>query len=94
MRRIIKDFNKLNPSQKGLLLEKYPNGISNTDLKSFTDHTGKKVRVLEFVTPDEILLIRFKPSVSDRHFEEDEDHEMHHFHEDPDDEASMKSSFL
>ena len=94
MRRIIKDYNKLDPYHKGLLLQRFPDGVSNSDLTSFTDHTGKKVRALEIETPDAIMLIRFKPSVSDRHFEADENISVQEFDDDREGDEPMKSSFL
>ena len=49
----------MDAQQRGMLLSRFPNGISSTDLLSFSDGFGKKLRVLELVTPDSVMLIRF-----------------------------------
>lgn len=49
----------MDAQQRGMLLARFPDGISSSDLISFSDGFGKKLRVLELITPDSVMLIRF-----------------------------------
>ena len=60
MKRVIKSFSKMDAQQRGMLLQRFPNGISSSDLMNFTDGFGKRLRVLELKTPDSVLLVRFE----------------------------------
>ena len=60
MKRVIKSFSKMDAQQRGMLLQRFPNGISSSDFVNFTDGFGKRLRVLELKTPDSVLLVRFE----------------------------------
>jgi hypothetical protein len=91
MKRIIKDYDKLDAQQRGMLLQRFPNGITNSDLSSFSDRFGKRLRVLELVTADSVMLIRFNQADPELEMQDIEDQD-----DDPtwfDDEEEEDSDF-
>ena len=58
-KRVVIDFEKLNPTVQKLIKLKYPNGFHNS-LFSYDDKTGKKVTVIHFATDNIDYLLRVK----------------------------------
>jgi DNA-directed RNA polymerase subunit delta len=58
MKRIIKDYKNITPELLHILNEKYPEGIDEDDLISFTNHLGEIVKAVEIRYEDDIYLIK------------------------------------
>jgi len=58
MKRIIKNFKNLDSKLFQKLKEKYPYGIDDEDLISFTTPNGYKIKALELGTREAIYLIK------------------------------------
>lgn len=58
MKRIIVDYAKLTDEILALLVEKYPNGYTYSDVMSFKNSKGEDVKVVEVSTEDTIYLVK------------------------------------
>lgn len=73
MKRIIKDFKKLDPEIITLIAEQYPSGYEESQLISFVNAKGEFIKALEIKTDDIVYLIKVDRQL-DKHFDEqDED---------------------
>lgn len=76
MKRIIKDYKNITPELLDILNGKYPEGIDEDDLISFTNHLNEKVMAVEIRYNDDIYLIKVSKQLADKMDEaldEDED---------------------
>jgi len=58
MKRIIKDYKNITPELLDVLNERYPEGIDEDDLISFTNHLNEKVKAVEIRYDEDIYLIK------------------------------------
>jgi len=58
MKRIIKDYKNITPELLNILNDKYPEGIDEDDLISFTNHLGEIVKAVEIRYEEDIYLIK------------------------------------
>lgn len=58
MKRIIKDYKNITPELLDVLNSRYPEGIDEDDLISFTNHQNEKVKAVEVRYDDDIYLIK------------------------------------
>lgn len=58
MKRIIKDYKNITPELLDILNDRYPEGIDEDDLISFTNHLNEKVKAVEIRYEDDIYLIK------------------------------------
>lgn len=58
MKRIIKDYKNITPELLDILNDRYPEGIDEDDLISFTNHLNEKVKAVEIRFEDDIYLIK------------------------------------
>lgn len=70
--RVIKDYDKLDPSIQEQIKLEYPNGYSE-NLIYFTNKDGKRVSALPFETEDKYYLVRMTVYEAERIIEEDDD---------------------
>lgn len=70
--RVIKDYDKLDPSIQEQIKLEYPSGYSE-NLIYFTNKDGKRVSALPFETEDKYYLVRMTVYEAERIIEEDDD---------------------
>lgn len=58
MKRIIKDYKNITPELLDILNDRYPEGIDEDDLISFTNHLNEKISAVEIRYDDDIYLIK------------------------------------
>jgi hypothetical protein len=76
MKRVIVDFKKLTPEILTLLVEKYPDGYSDTDIITFKNAQNETVEAVEVRDQEAIYLVKVSTRLANRmeNFEE-EDHD-------------------
>lgn len=78
MKRIIKDYKNITPELLDILNARYPEGIDEDDLITFTNHQNEKVKAVEIRYEDDIYLIKVSKQLAakmDEALETDEDDE-------------------
>lgn len=76
MKRIIKDYKNITPELLDILNDRYPEGIDEDDLISFTNHLNEKVKAVEIRYDDDIYLIKVSKQLTakmDEALDEDDD---------------------
>lgn len=76
MKRIIKDYKNITPELLDILNDRYPEGIDEDDLISFTNHLNEKVKAVEIRFEDDIYLIKVSKQLTakmDEALDDDED---------------------
>ena len=58
MKRVIRDYDSLDPDLLSLLEEAYPNGVRKTDLIAFPASGGKWLHGVELRTADTLYIIK------------------------------------
>ncbi len=58
MKRIIKDYKNITPELLDILNNRYPEGIDEDDLITFTNHQNETVKAVEIRYEDDIYLIK------------------------------------
>jgi len=79
MKRIIKDYKNITPELLDILNDRYPEGIDEDDLISFTNHLNEKVMAVEIRYESDIYLIKVSKQLSakmDEALEDDDDEDM------------------
>ena len=79
MKRIIKDYKNITPELLDILNDRYPEGIDEDDLITFTNHLNEKVKAVEIRYDDDIYLIKVSKQLSakmDEALEDDDDEDM------------------
>lgn len=91
MKRIIKDYKNITPELLDVLNERYPEGIDEDDLISFTNHLNEKVKAVEIRYDEDIYLIKVSKQLTakmDEALDSDDDDDIDDdFVEDIDDDA-------
>jgi DNA-directed RNA polymerase subunit delta len=84
MKRIIKDYKNITPELLDILNDRYPEGIDEDDLISFTNHLNEKVKAVEIRFEDDIYLIKVSKQLTAKMDEamDDDDDEMDGFEDD------------
>ena len=76
MRRVIVNFKKLTQNVLDLLVEKYPDGYSDSDIIDFRNAQGELVEAVEVRTEDTIYLVKVSVKLAERMYSEGvQDHE-------------------
>lgn len=73
MKRIIKDYKNITPELLDILNNRYPEGIDEDDLITFTNHLNEKVRAVEIRYDDDIYLIKVSKQLSEKMDEASDD---------------------
>ena len=75
MKRIIVDYNKLTSEILAMLVEKYPDGYTDSDVIRFKNAKNETVDALEVRTEDTIYLVKVSTRLADtmENFDEDDD---------------------
>ncbi len=76
MKRIIKDYKNITPELLDILNDRYPEGIDEDDLISFTNHLNEKVKAVEIRYEDDVYLIKVSKQLTakmDEALDDDED---------------------
>lgn len=78
MKRIIKDYKNITPELLDILNNRYPEGIDEDDLITFTNHLNEKVKAVEIRYDDDIYLIKVSKQLADKMDEasDDEDDDL------------------
>ncbi|MFA8436511.1 MAG: hypothetical protein ACEPOZ_18540 [Marinifilaceae bacterium] len=66
MKRVIKDYKTISFEMLQLLMEKYPFGVDEEDLISFTTPKGYKIKAVELKTNDAIYLIKMSSELTNQ----------------------------
>lgn len=66
MKRVIVDYKKLTQNILDLLVEKYPDGYSDSDIISFRNAHNELVEAVEVRTDDTIFLVKVSIRLSER----------------------------
>ncbi|MBU2527109.1 MAG: DNA primase [Bacteroidetes bacterium] len=74
MKRVIVDFKKLTPEILTLLVEKYPDGYSDTDIITFKNAQNETVEAVEVRDQEAIYLVKVSTRLANRmeNFEEED----------------------
>lgn len=84
MKRIIKDYKNITPELLDILNSRYPEGIDEDDLITFTNHLNEKVKAVEIRFEDDIYLIKVSKQLAakmDEAMDDDDDDEMDDYDE-------------
>lgn len=73
MKRIIKDYKNITPELLDILNNRYPEGIDEDDLISFTNHLNEKVKAVEIRYDDDIYLIKVSKQLTEKMDEASDD---------------------
>ena len=73
MKRIIVDYNKLTSEILAMLVEKYPDGYTDSDVIRFKNAKNETVDALEVRTEDTIYLVKVSTRLADTMENYDED---------------------
>ena len=73
MKRIIVDYNKLTSEILAMLVEKYPDGYTDSDVIRFKNAKNETVDALEVRTDDTIYLVKVSTRLADTMENYDED---------------------
>ena len=73
MKRIIVDYNKLTSEILAMLVEKYPDGYTDSDVIRFKNAKNETVDALEVLTDDTIYLVKVSTRLADTMENYDED---------------------
>ena len=73
MKRVIVDYNKLTAEILAMLVEKYPEGYTDTDVIRFKNSKNETVEALEVRTEDTIYLVKVSTRLADTMENYDED---------------------
>lgn len=73
MKRVIVDYNKLTAEILAMLVEKYPEGYTDTDVIRFKNAKNETVEALEVRTEDTIYLVKVSTRLADTMENYDED---------------------
>ena len=73
MKRIIVDYNKLTSEILAMLVEKYPDGYTDSDVIRFKNAKSETVDALEVRTDDTIYLVKVSTRLADTMENYDED---------------------
>ena len=75
MKRVIVDYNKLTNEILSMLVEKYPDGYTDTDVIRFKNAKNETVDALEVRTEDTIYLVKVSTRLADtmENFDEDDE---------------------
>lgn len=82
MKRIIKDYKNITPELLDILNNRYPEGIDEDDLITFTNHLNEKVKAVEIRFEDDIYLIKVSKQLAakmDEAMDDDDDDDMDDF---------------
>ncbi len=99
MKRIIKDYKNITPELLDILNNRYPEGIDEDDLITFTNHLGELVKAVEIRYEDDIYLIKVSKQLAakmDEAMEDDDsddDDDMDDFDTDDSDIADDVDDF-
>lgn len=78
MKRVIVDYKKLTNEILAMLVEKYPDGYSDTDIISFKNNKNETIEALEVRTEDTIYLVKVSTRLADsmENFDEDDEYDL------------------
>ncbi|TVR38644.1 MAG: DNA primase [Cryomorphaceae bacterium] len=100
MKRIIKDYKNITPELLDILNDRYPEGIDEDDLITFSNHLGELVKAVEIRYEDDIYLIKVSKQLAAKMDEamedddsDDDDDDMDDFDTDDSDIADDVDDF-
>jgi len=73
MKRVIVDFKKLTQNVLDLLIDKYPDGYSDSDIISFRNAHNELIEAVEVSTDDTIYLVKVSVKLAERMEDESAD---------------------